>query len=218
MLWNDICWPPEGDVPAIFAHYYNTVSEGVINDRWIQSRIPRNALSEAAVKGIGGLVQRLWRFVPESAKSLTFPNANHYDFSTPEYATFHEIKEKKWEATRGVGHSFGANRNERHEDIVTATELVRTFVDVVSKNGNMLIGIGPGPDGSIPVEQQAPLRGLGEWMRTNSEAVIGSRPWKVAEGETSDGTPLRYLASEAGLCAAMVEAPELGALKSAALM
>lgn len=207
VLWNDICWPPEGDVPAIFAHYYNTVEEGVINDRWIQSKIPRNAISEAAVKGLGGLVQRLWRFVPESAKSLTFPNANHFDFTTPEYATFHEIKEKKWEATRGVGHSFGANRNERPEDIVTSTELVRTFVDVVSKNGNMLIGIGPGPDGSIPPEQQTPLRGLGEWMRTNSDAVIGSRPWDVAEGESSEGTPLRYLSTDAGLCAAMLESP-----------
>ncbi|RIK09833.1 MAG: alpha-L-fucosidase [Acidobacteria bacterium] len=213
VLWNDICWPPAGDVPALFAHYYNTVDEGVINDRWIQSKMPRNIATEAIAKGVGGLIQRLWRFVPESAKNLTFPNANHFDFSTPEYAVFHEIKEKKWEATRGVGHSFGANRNERPQDIVTVTELVRTFVDVVSKNGNLLIGIGPGPDGSIPLQQQVPLRGLGEWMSVNSSAVLGSRPWEVAEGETTQGTPVRFLRSGDDLCVALLETPSARTLE-----
>ena len=36
VLWNDICWPTGGDLPALFAEYYNTVGDGVINDRWIQ--------------------------------------------------------------------------------------------------------------------------------------------------------------------------------------
>ena len=69
------------------------------------------------------------------------------------------MTERKWELARGVGHSFGANRHERPEDIITGTELVRMFCDVVSKNGNLLIGVGPRPDGIVPESQQAPLRG-----------------------------------------------------------
>ena len=99
---------------------------------------------------------------------------------------------KKWEATRGIGHSFGANRNERPEDIVSATDLIRSFVDIVSKNGNLLIGIGPRPDGTVPEEQRVPLRGLGEWMSVNGGAIIGSRPWDVAQSTTSEGTPVRF--------------------------
>ena len=97
-----------------------------------------------ALARLGGIaIQRFWAFIPDSYKSLTFPANHHYDFRTPEYAQFSEIQDKKWESTRGVGHSFGANRNERPQDIVTATELVRSFADIVSKNGNLLIGIGP---------------------------------------------------------------------------
>lgn len=213
ILWNDICWPPEGDVPAIFAHYYNTVEDGLTNDRWIRSKIPRNIISVAAIKGLGGLAQLLWRFLPDSAKSLTFPNSNHFDFSTPEYATFQNIEEKKWEATRGAGHSFGANRNERPEDYVTATELVRMLVDVVSKNGNLLIGIGPRPDGTIPDEQCTPLIGLGEWMRVNAKAIVGSRPWQRAEGVTSEGSPIRFLSSGNDLYVALLETPTCRALQ-----
>ena len=51
---------------------------------------------------------------------------------------------------RGVGHSFGANRDEQPEDIISETELIQMFCDIVAKNGNLLIGVGPRPDGTIP--------------------------------------------------------------------
>src|SRR5262249_47865296 len=158
-------WPAGGDLAELFAHYYNEVDDGVVNDRWTESTLPRSPVAEQVLSGIGALVEGAWRFIPEGRKRLTFPAAPPHDFRTPEYSSYDDIKRKKWEATRGVGHSFGANRNERPTDIVTSTELVRSFVDIVSKNGNLLIGIGPQPDGTIPDEQRAPLRGLGEWLR-----------------------------------------------------
>lgn len=192
VLWNDVCWPAGGDLAALFAHYYNTVDDGVINDRWLQPTGPRNRVSDAVSTGIGELVQATWQHLPEQWKSLTFPAAHHFDFNTPEYAAFDEIRDKKWESTRGVGHSFGANRNERPQDIVTTTELVRMLCDVVSKNGNLLIGIGPGADGRVPEQQVAPLRGLGEWMSVNGEALYGSRPWTVPSTTTTEGTEVRF--------------------------
>lgn len=135
----------------------------------------------------------MWSHIPEKTRTLTFPSAHWFDFSTPEYKVFDSIQEKKWEATRGVGHSFGANRNERPQDIVTTTELVRMLVDVVSKNGNLLIGIGPDEKGVIPEEQQRPMRGLAEWMKINGKAIKGSRPWDAAATTTDEGGQVRFV-------------------------
>ena len=49
---------------------------------------------------------------------------------------------------------------------------MRSFVDIVSKNGNLLIGIGPDGNGRIPEEQLVPLRGLGSWLDVNGHAVF----------------------------------------------
>jgi alpha-L-fucosidase len=192
VLWNDIGWPAGGNLAELFAHYYNSVEDGVINDRWVESTLPRNRVSDALIGAVGDLVQALWRFIPDTRKQLVFAGARHYDFRTPEYAEFDHIVTKKWESTRGVGHSFGANRNERPGDIITADALIRLLCDVVSKNGNLLIGVGPMPDGSIPNEQAAPLRGLGQWMAVNRAAIVGTRPWTVATGRTSAGTEVRF--------------------------
>ena len=63
--------------------------------------------------------------------------------------------------------------------------IVTEFVDIVSKNGCLLLNIGPKPDGTIPEEEAAMLRDLGSWMKVNGEAIYGSRPWKIyGEGPT----------------------------------
>jgi len=63
--------------------------------------------------------------------------------------------------------------------------LVDNLVDRVSKNGNLLLNIGPHPDGSIPEEQRELLLGIGSWLQVNGEAIYESRPWKIfGEGPT----------------------------------
>ena len=208
VLWNDICWPAGGNLPALFAEYYNTVPDGVVNDRWIEPPQQRGAIPDGLARVGGVLLQRFWSLIPDAYKSLTFPANHHYDFRTPEYASFDTVQEKKWESTRGVGHSFGANRNERPEDIVTATELVRSFVDIVAKNGNLLIGIGPDEFGRFPAEQLVPLRGLGEWLRVNGEAVYRTRPWRTAQTTTTAGTGVRFTAGDGCVYAILLDASE----------
>ncbi len=63
--------------------------------------------------------------------------------------------------------------------------LVDDLVDIVSKNGCLLLNIAPRPDGTIPEEQRESLLDIGRWLRLNGEAVYGSRPWKIyGEGPT----------------------------------
>jgi alpha-L-fucosidase len=206
VLWNDIGWPLDGNLAELFAYYYNTVDEGVVNDRW-REPLARNDVVDALVRGAGAVLQALWRIIPERRKHLTFATPKHYDFRTPEYDVLTEVSSRKWELARGVGHSFGANRDERADDIIGEAELIQMFCDVVSKNGNLLIGIGPRPDGTIPDLQLAPLRALGAWLDVNGEAVYGSRPWVIAESETLEGTPLRFTKSGEGVYALVMGMP-----------
>ena len=72
----------------------------------------------------------------------------------------------------------------------TAPDVIHMLADIVSKNGNLLLNIVLYPDGSLPPESQSLLDELAAWMSVNSEAIHGSRPWKIyGEGptETADG-------------------------------
>jgi alpha-L-fucosidase len=67
----------------------------------------------------------------------------------------------------------------------SASSLVSELVDIVSKNGTLLLNIGPRPDGTIPAPTERILLEIGNWLAVNGEAIYGTRPWKVyGEGPT----------------------------------
>jgi alpha-L-fucosidase len=70
-------------------------------------------------------------------------------------------------------------------DYKSADSILDDLVDIVSKNGALLLNVGPRPDGAIPEAEQAILREIGRWLDANGEAVYGTRPWTVfGEGPT----------------------------------
>ena len=128
------------------------------------------------------------------------------DFATPEYAAFDEIQPFKWEACRGIGNSFGYNAQEGPEHHLTGEALVHRLVDIVSKNGNLLINVGPTADGTIPDLQRQPLVGLGSWLQTNGNAIFGTRPWTHAEDSVSE-VEVRYTWNDGTLYATALAWP-----------
>ncbi len=88
-----------------------------------------------------------------------------------------------WQTDTSVSHtSWGYVRDHEYK---TPTAIIHDLADIVSKNGTLLLNVGPRPDGTIPEPEVRILRQIGAWLRTNGEAIYGTRPWKVyGEGPT----------------------------------
>jgi alpha-L-fucosidase len=102
----------------------------------------------------------------------------HGGYYTTEYGAGLPGADHAWEENRGIGHSYGYNRNESLADYATGQRLLLTLLDTVSRGGNLLLNIGPTADGRIPVVMEERLGYLGRWLEHNGEAVYGTRVFR----------------------------------------
>jgi len=100
---------------------------------------------------------------------------NHAGFYTPEYQPDLDIEGHYWEESRGMGYSYGYNRNEDAWDYNSTQSLVLQLIDKVSRGGNFLLDIGPDEHGKIPPVMQERLLQIGDWMKINGEAVYNTK-------------------------------------------
>ena len=100
-----------------------------------------------------------------------------YGFRTPEYSAGITQTDRPWAECRGIGRSFGLNRNEPLSNYLTSKELIRHFAKTVAAGGGMTLNVGPAADGIIPMIQQERLLDLGQWLEINGEAIYGTRPY-----------------------------------------
>ena len=105
-------------------------------------------------------------------------NGQQHGFRTPEYSAGITLTDRPWAECRGLGRSFGLNRNEPLENYMTSDELIRHFCVLVAAGGGMTLNVGPAADGKIPLLQQERLLDLGKWLEINGEAIYGARPYK----------------------------------------
>ncbi len=107
----------------------------------------------------------------------------------------------------------------------TPESLIHDLVDIASKNGALLLNVGPRPDGTIPEAERDLLRAIGRWLAANGEAIYGTRPWKVyGEGPTQvvggmfqeakrspfTGADVRFTQKDGALYAILLGWPEGG--------
>jgi len=100
-----------------------------------------------------------------------------------ERGQFAGIQQRYWQTDTSVSNaSWGYIQNDTFK---SPEFLVHQLIDIVSKNGNYLLNIGPRSDGTIPDDVQKALRDIGEWLKMNGDAIYGTRPWRIyGEGPT----------------------------------
>ena len=119
----------------------------------------------------------------------------HGGYFATEYTRGLSSSDHPWEECRGLGSSFGYNRNEALGDYISAKDLVHMFIRLVSNGGNLLLNIGPAADGTIPVIMQERLLQLGRWLKANGSAIYATRAWT---GREHEGENIRYTRSKDG--------------------
>lgn len=123
-----------------------------------------------------GVINYKWGAFPEKAAVLD-----------KERSKMAEIRKPFWQTDTAVSSSsWGYTKNQRYK---TPDRLVDDLVDIVSKNGCLLLNVGPRPDGTIPEEDQAILKAIGGWLKINGEAIYDTTYWKTfGEGPTAVST------------------------------
>lgn len=108
------------------------------------------------------------------------PGSAVYDI---ERGTMGGIRERPWQNDTSVSRtSWSWVEGHRYKSV---KDLIAELADTVSKNGTLLLNIGPKPDGTIAPEERTLLEGVGAWLARNGEAIYGSRPWLIpSEGPT----------------------------------
>jgi alpha-L-fucosidase len=199
-LWPDNT-PQSAEYAAIAdAHYRELIEKYKPSILWNDIYYPKKG-------DLLTILSDYYNLIPDGVINNRWAIRGLHDFTTPEYREYDRIVEEKWESCRGLGYSFGYNQYEDESHTISSAELIRLLVDVVSKNGNLLINVGPKPDGTIPEIQQERLREMGAWMQVNGEAIYDTRPWQTFGGNTLSGKAIRYTCRDEKLYIHLFEAP-----------
>lgn len=129
-----------------------------------------------------GIINYKWQAFPEDAAVLDLERSKMNKIRTPFWQTDTAISSSSW----------GYTRDQKYK---TADRLVDDLVDIVAKNGCLLLNVGPRSDGTIPEQDRNILLGIGKWLDVNGEAIYESKYWKTY-GEGPTGTSTGHLAEK----------------------
>lgn len=175
-----------------FTTYWNDILEEVIDnyqpdiiwfDSWLD-RIPQKNRAEFCAYYLNRAKENNQEVVmtykqndlPQDVAVVDFEKGRMDQTTSYTWLTDDTISDGSWATTGSWSYT-------EELDIKSGKKLLHTLIDIVSKNGNLLLNISPKADGIIPEDQQQSLREMGVWLRANGEAIYGTRPFvKFGEG------------------------------------
>jgi len=140
---------------------------------------------------MAGLVKKVRVKQPELIVVDRAVPGEQQNYLTPEQHIPDEGLPYPWETCMTMATSWSYVPNDTYK---SANELIEKLVDIVSKGGNYLLNVGPGPDGEFDPVAYERLTEIGAWMKVNGESIYGTRMYKVFK----DGENIRYTQSKDG--------------------
>ncbi|KAH0828992.1 glycoside hydrolase family 29 protein [Lanmaoa asiatica] len=133
------------------------------------------------------------------------------DFDTPEYALFGSLSTRRWETNEGMDpFSYGINNATNATDYKNGTTIIQTLVDVVSKNGNYLLDVGPTAEGDIIAPMADNLLAAGQWLKYAGECVYATDYWYQASQDPTGS--YRFLTTPETFCIVAFNKPMNGSI------
>jgi len=100
-----------------------------------------------------------------------------------------EIQPLPWQTDTCIGGWHYDRALYERDGYKTAKTVIQTLVDIVSKNGNLMLNIPVRGDGTIDEKERKVVNGISHWMKANSESIYATRPWKIfGEGPAQEGS------------------------------
>lgn len=141
---------------------------------------------------LGEVVDQVRRTQPWILSADRTVGGPYENYVTPEQCVPSRPLGIPWESCITLGTSFSFKYEDQYK---SPRELVTLLVDVVAKGGNLALNVGPQPDGRLPSGAQASMRGLGDWLKVNGEAIYGTRvlpPYKTGHIALTQREGIRY--------------------------
>ncbi|KAF7350653.1 Glycoside hydrolase family 29 protein [Mycena sanguinolenta] len=161
---------------------------------------------------------QFYNHAQSQGRQVTMNNrcGNVPDFETPEYATFGSIQPTSWESSEGMDpFSYGLNAATNASQYKNGTTIVQTLVDIVSKNGNFLLDIGPTAEGDVIEPMMQGLLDTGAWLNYSGGCVYDTNYWFPGAQDANppaDAPAVRFVTTPTTFCIVAFSPPSNGQL------
>jgi len=158
---------------------------------------------------IDGLIAMARSFQPDLLVADRAVGGRYEEFVGAEWRVPEKPLPAPWELQVPVGWQMSFDLDDHYRPM---SELIGILVETVAKGGNLALGVGPKPDGTLPPEALDRMKQLGAWLRINGEAIYGSRmaePYRDGDVYFTSGREATYAILQAGESGAMPDAVSL---------
>ncbi len=168
ILWLDGGWVQKRSKKEIENYYKNAFKEsktGFIKHREVSQDIKMDEL-----------VKKVRKVQPDIIIVDRAVAGKNQNYLTPEKTIPEDIIPYPWETCMPMSQSWSYVKNPKYK---TPEELIHILIDIVSKGGNLLLNIGPSPEGEWDKKAYENLEEIGKWLKENGEAIYETRPYRI---------------------------------------